>query len=57
MKPDLVAVGDNLITATQHNHPDGESFDASGVIYTGGTSFSTALVTGAAGFLKAPAQA
>ena len=53
MKPDLVAVGDNLITAAQNTYSDGGSYDPSGFIDTGGTSFSSPLVAGAAAVLKA----
>src|SRR5258708_40174330 len=52
MKPDLVAVGDNLITAAQNTYSDGGSYDPSGFIDTGGTSFSSPLVAGAAAVLK-----
>lgn len=53
MKPDLVAVGDNIVTAAQDTYSDGASYDPSGFIDTGGTSFSTPLTAGAAALLKA----
>jgi len=53
MKPDLVAVGDNLVSAAQDTYPDGGSYDPSGFIYTGGTSFSAPLAAGAAAVVKA----
>jgi len=53
MKPDLVAVGDNLITATQRTYSSGELYDPSGFVMTAGTSFSAPLTAGAAAILKA----
>jgi len=53
VKPDLVAVGDDIITAAQSTFPDGESYDPTGFIDTAGTSFSTPLVAGSAAVLKA----
>jgi len=53
LKPDLVAVGDELVTATQDTYPDGFSYDPSGFTYTQGTSFSAPLTAGAAAVLKA----
>jgi minor extracellular serine protease Vpr len=53
LKPDLVAVGDNIVTAAQYTYPDGGSYDPSGFIDTGGTSFSSPLVAGSAAVLKA----
>jgi subtilisin family serine protease len=53
MKPDLIAVGDEIITAAQNSFPDGESYSGSGFIDTAGTSFSSPLVAGAAALLKA----
>jgi minor extracellular serine protease Vpr len=52
LKPDMVAVGDNIITAAQNTYSDGGSYDPSGFIDTGGTSFSSPLVAGAAAVLK-----
>jgi hypothetical protein len=53
LKPDLVAVGEEIVTAAQKTYPDGESYDPSGYIDTNGTSFSSPLVAGAAAVLKA----
>jgi subtilisin family serine protease len=53
MKPDIVAVGEEIVTAAQDSFPNGESYDASGFIDTAGTSFSTPLAAGAAAVLKA----
>ena len=53
MKPDLVAVGEEIVTAAQVSYPNGQSYDPSGFIDTGGTSFSAPLAAGAAAVLKA----
>jgi subtilisin family serine protease len=53
IKPDLVAVGTNLYTASQREDPDGLIFDPSGFVVEQGTSFSAPLVAGAAAVLKA----
>ena len=53
MKPDLVAVGEEIVTAAQNSFPSGESYDPSGFIDTAGTSFSAPLAAGAAAVLKA----
>ena len=53
MKPDIVAVGEEIVTAAQDSFPGGESYDPSGFIDTAGTSFSTPLTAGAAAVLKA----
>ncbi|MGA2269670.1 MAG: S8 family serine peptidase [Bryobacteraceae bacterium] len=53
MKPDIVAVGEEIVTATQDSFSSGESYNPSGFIDTGGTSFSTPLTAGAAAVLKA----
>ena len=53
MKPDIVAVGEEMVTAAQDSFPSGESYDPSGFIDTAGTSFSTPLAAGAAAVLKA----
>ncbi|MBI1955457.1 MAG: S8 family serine peptidase [Acidobacteria bacterium] len=57
IKPDLVAPGTNIYSATQRNDPSGEEYDSSGFIFGGGTSFSTALVSGAAALVKQAAPA
>jgi minor extracellular serine protease Vpr len=53
MKPDLVAVGDQIVTGAQNSFPNGESYSPSGFINTAGTSFSAPLAAGAAAVLKA----
>ena len=53
MKPDIVAVGEEIVTAAQDSFPSGQSWDPSGFIDTAGTSFSTPLTAGAAAVLKA----
>ncbi|HWC96833.1 MAG TPA: S8 family serine peptidase [Candidatus Sulfopaludibacter sp.] len=52
IKPDLMAVGQNIYTATQSLDSAGDMFDATGYTLTQGTSFSTPLVAGAAALLK-----
>lgn len=53
IKPDLTAIGSNLLTAGQMNNPAGELYSRSGFLIIGGTSFSAPLVAGAAAVLKA----
>jgi subtilisin family serine protease len=53
MKPDIVAVGEEIVTGAQNSFPSGESYDPSGFIDTAGTSFSSPLAAGAAAVLKA----
>jgi len=53
IKPDLVAVGTNIYTATQKVDEGGDMYDASGYISTEGTSFSAPIIAGAAAVLKA----
>jgi subtilisin family serine protease len=52
IKPDLVAVGANLVTATQKSNSSGELFRDDGLIVINGTSFSAPMVAGAAAVLK-----
>ncbi len=52
LKPDLAAVGEEIVTGAQNSFSSGESYSASGFIDTNGTSFSTPLVAGAAAVLK-----
>jgi hypothetical protein len=52
LKPDLAAVGEEIVTGAQNSYTSGESYSASGFIDTAGTSFSTPLVAGAAAVLK-----
>ena len=52
LKPDLAAVGEEIVTGAQNSFSSGESYSANGFIDTDGTSFSTPLVAGAAAVLK-----
>lgn len=51
IKPDLVATGDNLYTATQTTNPTG-LYSASGYITISGTSFSSPMVAGSAAVIR-----
>jgi subtilisin family serine protease len=53
IKPDMVAVGSNIYTATQKFDSTGELYDASGYAVFDGTSFSAPIVAGAAALVKA----
>ena len=53
VKPDLLAVGEEIVTGAQYTYSDGESYSPSGFIDTAGTSFSSPLGAGAAAVLKA----
>lgn len=53
LKPDLLAVGEEIVTGAQNTFSSGESYSASGFINTAGTSFSAPLAAGAAAVLKA----
>ena len=52
IKPELVAVGTSIYTATQSFDPRGAMYAASGYILEDGTSFSAPIVAGAAALLK-----
>ncbi|MEP6535141.1 MAG: S8 family serine peptidase [Bryobacteraceae bacterium] len=52
IKPDLMAVGQDIYVATQTLDSNGEMYDPSGYILVDGTSFSTPLVAGAAALIK-----
>jgi subtilisin family serine protease len=53
IKPDLVAVGQDLLLPTETLNSGGDFYDASGVFYpANGTSASSPLVAGAAALLK-----
>ncbi len=52
LKPDLAAPGDNFYTAAQSLDSRGELYNATGYTSTGGTSFSSPLVAGAAAVIK-----
>lgn len=52
IKPELVAPGTSMMTATQRRDPNSDMFDASGYTSTQGTSFSVPMVAGAAALVK-----
>ena len=52
IKPDLVAVGANVYTATESYDPNGDMYDPSGYTLVDGTSFSTPMVAGVAALIK-----
>ena len=53
IKPDVLAVGDNLYPATQKTNPFGALFDAGGYLVNApGTSFASPIVAGAVALLK-----
>lgn len=52
LKPDLVAVGDNVYSAAQNNNPNGSLYSASQFTTARGTSFSSPMVAGAAAVVK-----
>ncbi len=52
IKPELVAVGTGLYTATQKYDPNGDMYDPSGYTSAEGTSFAAPLVAGAAALVK-----
>ncbi len=52
LKPELVAVGTDLYTATQSFDPNGDLYDSTGFTATQGTSFAVPLVAGAAALAK-----
>jgi minor extracellular serine protease Vpr len=52
LKPDLVAVGENVYSATEKVNPSGEIYDSSGFTTQAGTSFSAPMVAGAAAALR-----
>jgi parallel beta-helix repeat protein len=52
MKPDIVAVGEDVYSAAESVSPGGVLYSASKFLVSAGTSFSTPMVTGAAAGLK-----
>jgi subtilisin family serine protease len=52
IKPDLVAVGKSVYTATQHLDRNGSMYSEDGYTLVDGTSFSSPIVAGAAALLK-----
>jgi len=52
IKPELVAVGTNLYTATQTLDPSGDLYSSSGYTAVSGASFAAPIVAGAAALVK-----
>jgi minor extracellular serine protease Vpr len=52
IKPDLVAPGTTIYSATQRNFPGGPQYDPSGFTISSGTSHSSPIVAGAAALVK-----
>jgi len=52
IKPEIVAVGTDVYTATQRLDPSGDMYDPSGYIAMQGTSFSVPFVAGAVALVK-----
>lgn len=52
IKPELVAVGTDLYTATQDYDPNSDMYDSTRFLSTQGTSFSAPMVAGAAALVK-----
>jgi len=53
IKPDMLAVGENVYTAAETTNSSGQVYNAQGYVIEDGTSYSAPLVTGAAAVLKA----
>ncbi len=52
IKPEVVAVGTSIYTATQKFDPNGDMYDATGYTIAQGSSFAVAFVAGAAALIK-----
>jgi minor extracellular serine protease Vpr len=52
IKPELVAVGTDMYTATQRYDPNGDLYDPTGYTVGHGTSFAAGMVAGAAALVK-----
>ncbi len=52
IKPELVAVGEGIYTATESFDPSGDLYDPSGYTTVQGSSFAAAIVAGAAALVK-----
>lgn len=53
VKPDLLAVGENIYTAAETTNPNGEVYSPDGYTLSQGTSYSAPLLAGAAAVLSA----
>jgi len=53
LQPDVLAVGEDILTAAQKSNKNGELYGPEGFTTTNGTSFSSPLVAGAYAVLKA----
>ncbi|MBI2685114.1 MAG: S8 family serine peptidase [Acidobacteria bacterium] len=53
IRPDLLAIGEEILTAAQSSNKNGEVYSASGFAVVDGTSFSSPLVAGGYAVLKA----
>lgn len=52
IKPDLLAIGGDVVTGTQTNNPQGDLYSRSGWVQVSGTSFSAPMLAGAVAVLK-----
>lgn len=52
LKPELVATGDGIYTATQKSDPAGDAYNATGYTGVSGTSYAVPMVAGAAAMVK-----
>lgn len=52
IKPDLLAVGQGIYTATERQDPSGDLYDPTGYTTVDGTSFAAAMAAGAAALVK-----
>jgi minor extracellular serine protease Vpr len=53
IKPEIVAVGQDIYVATETYDPNGDMYDPTGYILVDGTSFSTPMTAGTVALLKA----
>lgn len=53
IRPDVLAIGEEVLTAVQRNNPNGELYDPSGFATEYGTSFAAPMVSGAYALVKA----
>lgn len=52
LKPEMVAVGDGIYTATQKLDPNGDGYNATGYTGVAGTSYAVPMVAGAVAIVK-----